>query len=79
MSVAAPFSQRQLSHRDELAAKLLEADQQAANLAEAIANGGNIPALVARLQDTDRARQALATQLHALPAEPMPTAWIGAL
>jgi site-specific DNA recombinase len=57
--------------RDRVAAQLEEAEQQAANLAEAIALGGDVPALVARLQTADQTRQELAQQLRALGDGPI--------
>lgn len=61
----------QATLRDRVAAQLEEAEQQAANLAEAIALGGDVPALVARLQTADQTRQALAQQLRALGDGPI--------
>jgi hypothetical protein len=52
--------------RDRLADELAAVDRQLANLAEAIALGGQLSVLVARVQETDRRRQELARQIRQL-------------
>jgi site-specific DNA recombinase len=64
--------ERRTSQRDALAAKLAEADRQVNNLADAITHGGNIPVLVVRLQEAERTRQALATELDGLAGDVIP-------
>jgi site-specific DNA recombinase len=52
------------TRRERLMAELADAERQVANLTEAIALGGNLPALVARLQKAEQARQALILALQ---------------
>jgi site-specific DNA recombinase len=65
--------QRRHDARADVAGALQQVERQAALLAEAIAGGGNIPALVAQLQTVDQRRQALARELEALAGEHRPT------
>lgn len=58
----------QSTQRDRLLEQLGGAERQVENLADAIARGGNIPALVARLQNAEQARQALAQRVDELGA-----------
>lgn len=60
------------TRRDRLTAQLAEAARQVANLTEAIALGGNIATLVARLQQAEQVRQALVQQLESLDEEVAP-------
>ena len=60
------------TRRDRLTAQLAEAARQVANLTEAIALGGNLAALVTRLQQAEQARQALVQQLESLDEEVVP-------
>jgi site-specific DNA recombinase len=57
--------------RERIAGDLAAADTQVANLAEAIAMGGDVPALVARLKIADARRLELARQRDALGDGPM--------
>jgi hypothetical protein len=59
--------QRRMQTERELAA----AASQVANLTDAIAMGGNLPVLVARLQKAEQTRQELATALRALTDAPV--------
>lgn len=68
----------QASLRDRLAEQLEQTEQQAANLAEAIALGGDVPALVSRLHAVEESRQTFARQLKALGMVHSPRASIGA-
>ena len=52
--------------RDRIADELVSVQSQLANLTEAIAIGGDMPALVARLRQADSRRQELARQQDAL-------------
>ena len=61
----------QASLRDRLVEQLEETEQQAMNLAHAIALGGDVPALVGRLQSVEQTRQALTRQLQALGDGPL--------
>lgn len=57
--------------RERIGDELDAVDAQIANLTDAIAIGGDVPALVARLQQADSRRQALASQQNALGDSPM--------
>ena len=68
---------RRRDTHDHRAAQLAALERQAANLAEAIAVGGDVPVLVAKLQDTERRRQALLTTSSTAPdrSTPMRIDW----
>ena len=61
----------QSGRRDRLADELAVIDRQLGNLTEAIALGGHVPVLVARVQETDRRRQELALQIRQLGERPV--------
>ena len=57
--------------RDRLVDELAGVDRQLENLVEAIALGGQLPALVARVQETDTRRQELAQRLRMIGEGPV--------
>jgi site-specific DNA recombinase len=57
--------------RGRIAGDLADVEAQLGHLADAIAIGGDVPALVARLQTAESRRQALATQLQQLEDGPV--------